>query len=219
MKLIPILILYLFFSQMASGQETPTPEGYTIVDSVYGDLDNDGIAELAVAYNTRNSRNEDIPRELVIYKLREGNWILWKKSRQALLSSQGGGMMGDPYGKMEIVKGSLHIHQDGGSSWKWWTLDKYAFRNNDLYLVGYSLNYGKLCEYWLNVDFNLSTGKMMVKKEFERCDNQQQITHKLQNETLYRKDVKITFEHRHENDIITVTPKYKHEIYIATKRE
>ncbi len=203
------------------GQNTPIPENYSIVKLLYGitkgDLDKDGIDELAVAYNTEEEADDfnEVSREIIIYKQKDNNWTIWKKSKQVLLANRQGGMMGDPFGKIVIKNGILFINHDGGSSWKWSFTDKYRFQENDLYLIGYEYNYGKLDEYWLNVNFNLSTGKMIVKKEFERCENGVQKIIKSENEILNNLFYKIKFENRREKEIKIVTPKYKHTIYIS----
>lgn len=196
----------------------PAPENYTIVDSVSGDLDKDGMNELVVAYNTPEEVEDstgDFIREIIIYKMTKGEWKVWKSSRQALYSSRGGGMMGDPFEEMTIYKGILQISHFGGSSWKWGHTDKYRFQDNEFYLIGYSGSYGKPCEYWTEVDFNISTGKMIVKKEYEACEGDDQKVTKRENETVIQKGLKITIQNRNEREIKIITPAYKHEIYLA----
>ena len=217
--LLLILVSHLLYLK-GFCQDIPLPEGFEILDTASGDLDKDGVKELVVAYNTRkeDSSYETIPRSLVIYKMYHQEWRTWKESQQALYGSRDGGMMGDPFGDIIIDRGILQISQNGGSSWKWDHTDKYRYQNGEFYLVGYTSHSGKLCEYWEDVDFNLSTGKMIVTKEFENCDANQEI-YKRENETLYKKGVIIYLQNRNENEIKIVTPKYKHEIYVATKKE
>jgi len=214
------LTLLVSVVHFAYGQEVPIPDNYSIVDTVSGDLDKDSIAELVVAYNKGPENETDgVPRELIIYKLKNNNWIEWKKSDQALYGSRDGGMMGDPYDEMEIKNGILHISQNGGSSWKWGFTDKYRFQDGEFYLIGYSSIAGKPCEYWREVDFNLSTGKMIVKKEFEECETDEQEIYKRENETLFERGLKVTIQKRQEREIKLTTPKYGHEIYIAIGKE
>lgn len=219
-KEIRILIFLLTLIQLSHGQELPIPDNYSVVDSVSGDLDKDSIAELVVAYNMGPENDiNGVPRELIIYKLKNNKWIEWKKSDQALYGSRDGGMMGDPFGEIEIKKGILLISQNGGSSWKWGFTDKYRFQDGEFYLIGYSSIAGKVCEYWKDVDFNLSTGEMIVKKEFEECETEEQQIYKRENEALYEKGLKITIQNRQERKIKITTPKYGHEIYIAIGKE
>ena len=218
-RTIQLLFLALLNSLLVAAQETPVPKHYSIVDSLSGDLDNDGVNELVVAYNTKeDNENEGVPRELIIYKKTNENWEAWKSSTQALYGSRDGGMMGDPFEDIKIENRILQIRQSGGSSWKWGHTDKYRYQNGEFYLVGYTSVAGKPCEYWQDIDFNLSTGKMIVKKEYEDCDSGQSI-YKRENETVYEKGLKITLQNRSEKEIKIVTPRYRHEIYIAIKNE
>ena len=206
--------------RFVNGQEIPIPDNYSIVDSTLGDLDKDSIKELVVAYNTEPENEIDgVTRELIIYKYKNNIWTEWKKSSQALYGSRDGGMMGDPFGEIEIKKGILLISQNGGSSWKWGFTDKYRFQDGEFYLIGYSSVAGKLCEYWKNVDFNLSTGKMIIKKEYEQCETEEQEIYKKENEILFEKGLKITMQNRQKRKIKIITPKYGHEIYIAIGKE
>lgn len=219
-KTIYLLALVFMLVHNGNGQEITIPVNYAIVDSIKGDLDNDAINELVVAYNVMQENEIDgVPRQLVIYKLENNQWVAWKISDQALYGSKDGGMLGDPYGEMEIKNGILHISQNGGSSWKWGFTDKYRFQNDEFYLIGYTSLAGKLCAYWTDVDFNLTTGKMAMNKEFEKSENEEQQFYKSENETLLVKDLKITLENRQEREIKITTPKYKHEIYIAIGKE
>ena len=57
----------LIHSFKAVGQAVPIPASYSIIDTVFGDLDKDGINELVVAYNTKKENEdsfESVPREL-----------------------------------------------------------------------------------------------------------------------------------------------------------
>lgn len=218
-KLIKFILVVLINCQAISGQGLSLPKNYSVVDSVRGDLNMDGIDELVVAYDTDKESEdtfESVPRELIIYKKEKNEWVVWKKSKDALYGSRDGGMMGDPFGEIEIKKGLLLVSQNGGSSWKWGHTDKYRYQNGAFYLIGYSSSYGKICEYWTDVDFNLLTGKMIVKKEYESCENDdEQKIYKHENETLFKKGIKITLENRSEKELKIVTPKYKHEIYVT----
>ena len=216
-----LLTLLLALNQFSHGQEIPIPENYSLISSVTGDLDKDSIAELAVVYNMGPEKEiEGVPRELIIYKLIKGSWTEWKKSKQAVYGSKEGGMMGDPFAEIIIDKGILQISHHGGSSWKWTFTDKYRFQNGEFYLIGYTGIEGKQCAYWREVDFNLSTGKMVVKKEFEKCKSEEeQEIYKRENEILYKKGLKITLQNRQEKEIKISTPRYGHDIYIAIGKE
>lgn len=214
--------IILFFCFGAQAQEIPIPDNYSIVGSAAGDLDKDGINELAVVYNTRPKDTsvyfDNVPRQLIIYKHSNRQWIPWKRSVQAILGSAEGGMWGDPFEDIEISNGVLAVVHFGGSGWKWRQTDKYRFQNGDFYLIGYSSLYGRPCDYWEQADFNLSTGKLVAEKEYENCEDSLVISKK-ENETIYKKGILITLEKRREKEIRITTPKYKFDIYVATKQE
>lgn len=223
MKIYLSAILTLFICLSTFGQKLDIPEGYTIVDTVSGDLDKDGIKELVAAYNTAtlNPDTDGFKRELIIYKKDKSVWKVWKKSQRVLFGSQDGGMMGDPFGEMEIKNGCLFISQNGGSSWKWGHTDQYRYQDGEFVLIGYKSDYGKICEVWTSVDFNLSTGKMIVEKEYQSCsdDDEEQKVTKRENETLFQKGLKITLQDRNTKEIKFTSPRYKHEIYVSIKLE
>ena len=219
-KAVYIFSFLLTLYHISYGQELAIPANYSVLDSVSGDLNKDSLAELVVVYNMGPENEIDgVPRKLIIYKISDGKWTEWKNSDQALYGSKDGGMMGDPFGKIEIKNGILLISQNGGSSWKWEFTDKYRFQDGEFYLIGYSSYAGKLCEYWIDVDFNLSTGKMIVKKEFEECETKEQKIYKKENETFYEKSLIITIQKRQEREKKITTPKYKNEIFIAIGKE
>jgi hypothetical protein len=127
-------------------------------------------------------------------------------------------MMGDPFGYMEIKKSLLIIEQNGGTSWKWNQTDTYQYHQGDFRLIRYAAHFGKICAYWQDEDFNLLTGKIVVKKEFENCEKETPEIYKKENEILHKKGIRLTLENRNDQNIIIVTPKYKHQIYMAVNR-
>ena len=211
MKTIFIIGLVLFNTSIYA-QEHVAPKGYVMLEET-GDLDKDGIPEKAIVYNTTDSSEDGIEREIFILKKVGEKWNVWKRSTHAILKSNQGGMMGDPFLGIEIKNRLLIVSLAGGSSWKWSHEDKYRFQNNEFELIGYTSNAGKPCEYWINLDFNLSTGKMIYKKEYEDCEKGQEI-YKKEEEIFYKKGIKLNLGNRNKDEIRIVLPKYKHEVYL-----
>jgi hypothetical protein len=156
---------------------------------------------------------------LVIYKLEKGLWTEWQRSADALLGSRDGGMMGDPFGELEIVEGLLVISHNGGSSWKWNFTDIYRYQEGEFYLVHFSNLHGKPCEYWQSADFDLLTGMLMVEKEYEECENGDQEIYLIENENMMAPGLVITMKNRQEKEIKLVTPKYGHNVWVAAGRD
>lgn len=140
-----------------------------ILGEAQGDLDKDGIEEKVVVYTTDIEGEFGKIRNLVVYKQENGKWTEWVLSDKAVLGSEGGGMMGDPFTSVSVEKGIIHIEHFGGSSWKWTEVDKYRFQEGDFYLIGHSSHYGKPCEYWDYYDYNLSTGDCVFEHEKDDC--------------------------------------------------
>lgn len=210
--------VFLIFAFVIGGlsvvaQEHVIPRGFGVLAEKTGDLDKDGIPEKVIVYNTTDTTDEGITRKLYILKYVDSKWIGWKQSANAVLKSQQGGMMGDPFEGIEVKNGLLIVSVAGGSSWKWAHQDKYRFQNNEFELIGYTSNAGKPCEYWTDIDFNISTGKIIYKKEYEDCDKNQEI-YKRETETFYRKSIRLNLKNRYLKEIKIVLPKYKHELYL-----
>lgn len=199
---------------LGKGQGVDIPVGPEVIAEVEGDLDKDGIAEKVVVLNTNDTTDFGIVREIKLFKQSEKKWTLWRSSKNAILKSEEGGMMGDPFAGIDIKDGILLISHFGGSSWKWSYTDKYRFQNNEFQLIGYSSIHGKVCELWTSFDFNLSTGKIIYETAFEDCENQDQVDSKREEETFYQKGVIIGMNDRNQQKVKIITPKYKQELYL-----
>ena len=207
-KLI-LLFLFLFVTQINAQDK--------ILAAVYGDLDNDKIDEKVVVKELNKEGESGKIRNLSVFKRQKSNWILLTTSDGAILESEAGGMMGDPFiEKSIIIKNNiLEIYHDGGSSWKWNTTHKYRFQNNRFELIGFHLNYGKLCEYWEVFDCNFSIGKIDYLKETEVFDDDgnQTITKTEKESFQYKLKKPITINDINTKERKIVTPKYKGELY------
>ncbi|MGV3593615.1 MAG: hypothetical protein ACO1NK_00090 [Sediminibacterium sp.] len=97
MKQLSLFVIFFLSIIVAFSQSVPIPSNYSVVDSALGDLDKDGVDELVVTYNTKSGEDEidkGVPRELIIYKKQNNQWVVWQKSMQALHGSRSGGPMG-----------------------------------------------------------------------------------------------------------------------------
>ncbi|WP_449399149.1 hypothetical protein [Chryseobacterium wanjuense] len=206
-----LCFLSIIFSTFCFAQKEFQPEGSEIIETVDGDLDGDHIPEKVIVYNTKDTTDFGNIREIQILKNFNGKWKILEKSRNAVLESNSGGMMGDPYGDTKIEKGILMISQYGGSSWKWGYTDKYRFQNGHFELIGYSSSYGKPEEYFSTVDYNLSTGQLVFEKEVENTAEYGQS----KKETYIKKGVKINLQNRNQKEQRKITlPKTKEDVYL-----
>jgi hypothetical protein len=186
------------------------PAGSTILETVDGDLDGDKIPEKVMIYTTKDEGELGKIREIQILKKVNGKWTILEKSRNAVMESSAGGMMGDPYQSTGIEKGILTIIQAGGSSWKWDVTDKYRFQNGHFELIGTSTSSGRPGDYWKDIDFNLSTGQLNYTKEVENTAEYG----KSLKETYIQKGLKIDLQNRNqEKQRKIILPKTKEEVY------
>lgn len=171
-------------------------ESAFILDQDFGDLDKDGTDELVVVFAQDTLWDSPAPRDFVIYKQNEGQWDVWFENDNVILRADEGGVMGDPfYEGVEIKNGVIHISYNGGSSWKWGYTDKFRYQDGDFYLIGHTGSSGKPCEYWEDVDYNLSTGKCIYKFQ---VDVQEGCGDEYDPRQQYGEDVKEEFNHKME---------------------
>lgn len=156
-----ILVVFLLLMSVAfSIENVKAPKGYTDIVNTKGDLDKDKIDELVIVYNTNEEEDFGTIREIQIFKNKNNKWTLWHSSRGAILPSDHGGMMGDPFEGLEVKNGTLKIYHFGGSRWKWNYSHTYRFQKGDFYLIGATISYGANPEGFTTVDYNLSTGQI-----------------------------------------------------------
>lgn len=220
MKQLFSAIAVFFLLTTTQAQKGLLPAQYNSIAEVYGDLNKDGVDEKVVVYNVREQKDamDEVDRELVIFRKAAGAWTIWQRSLKAVGNSRAGGMMGDPFQQVEVKNGVLLITEAGGSSWKWGHTDKYRFQNGRFELIGYSSHYGRNCEHWTDVDYNIMTSKIELKKEYESCgdnDEEEPEITKRENETFtYRLTKKITLQNRKDIEVKITSPRYKHEFYL-----
>jgi hypothetical protein len=188
----------LFFT-IATGKPVPAkiadiaiPAGFKKLMEAKGDLDKDGIAELVVVFDTPKKVELGTERQLWIYKQNGLVWKLWHKCIGPVLSSEHGGMMGDPFVSVEIKHGCIEIYHFGGDADKWQYTHRYRYQNNNWYLIGAKIIFGRLCLQLSNYDYNLSTGKIEVIINTQKCDdnNEKVLSSKDEHFTLIRKPAK-----------------------------
>ena len=148
-----------------------TTTSFEILEEIEGDLDNDGISEKVILYDTGKEIDLGTERQICVYKKNNDTWELWKKSVSAILGSEQGGMMGDPFDGISIEKNCIVIKHFGGSRSKWEFTHNYKYQNGDFRLIGVKVGSFTPCEEYEVLDYNLSNGKIKYKKEIQDCDN------------------------------------------------
>lgn len=126
------------------------PPQWKVVDSVYGDLNNDQVADLALiiefyaavkenrAYgdNTTELITEiQKPRILAVYFKSGRNYKMIAQNNNFVLRSEEGGAMGDPLRPMSITDNKLSLAFEGGGNWRWKLNYSFKYLNKDWQLI------------------------------------------------------------------------------------
>ena len=110
------------------------PSGYKIMKQETGDLNKDGIPDAVLVLIDKKEEKEkidaeDVPRLLVItFGVQGGGYALSAVSEDAILCKTCGGVFGDPFADLKIVRGTIVIDHYGGSSDRWGLPTGGAFR-------------------------------------------------------------------------------------------
>lgn len=184
------LVLFIFSFMFCRSQENikteiiQTPKYFKILDEKDGDLDKEGVFEKVIVYDTEKETDMGTERHIYIYKKKQGKWELWKKSVCAILASQHGGMMGEPFEGISIERNCIVINHSGGARQRWHYTHRFRYQNNSFQLIGATVNFGSPCNNFFNFDYNLSNGKIIYKEETSNCENEGS---KIENKEITRK--------------------------------
>lgn len=143
----------------------------SVMDSyAYGDINGDGIKDLAVVVETAPTTQKDGymsygKRSLRLYiGDRNGKQTLLARNVNAVLTGDEGGVMGDPFMGVEInPRGVVIVNHYGGSAQKWGITQKFQMRKGEVFLIGMTnVNYDGITGKQETEDINLITGDKVV---------------------------------------------------------
>ena len=144
------------------------PKNWKIIDTAFGDLNNDKTEDLALvleyylpitenrAYGDNDTeliKEFQRPRILAIYFKKLDKYTFVIQNNNFILRSEEGGTMGDPFKNINIANHNLYLAFEGGSNWRWKLNYEFKFQNNDWNLI--SAN---------NMYYNSDSGEMTEKK-------------------------------------------------------
>ncbi|WP_313216213.1 hypothetical protein [Soonwooa sp.] len=145
-----------------------TPKYWTLKKIAYGNLDDDEQDEAVAVYETPSVDGDgDGQQILAIYKKDNGKWRLWHQNFSAIMSSDSGGMMGNPFDGVSIKNKAIVVMHSGGSRDKWSYTHRYRFQSGDWYLIGALVDFGAPQDYFGKFDYNLSTGDIVASYKYE----------------------------------------------------
>lgn len=149
--------------QIGKSVDSFVPSGWKVLKSTQGDLNKDGLSDIAAVIEKIGTSSEASPRILFIaFGDSQGNYTSSVQSDKAILKSDEGGVWGDPFNEISVNRGSLLINFYGGSNWRWDKTYRFRYQNNGWYMIGATLttSYTGTGES-TKEDYNLITGDMI----------------------------------------------------------
>jgi hypothetical protein len=152
------------------------PENWEIIAKTEGDLNEDGLTDMAIVIEDGLNRRKEMghpylcpdwenpcPRSLLIlFQKEDGGYELSIKNDNVIMLSNEGGIWGDPFEGIEVDRGSLVIYFYGGSSSRWSLTYRFRFQDDGWYLIGKTESSYRTSdpETFLDEDYNYLTGYM-----------------------------------------------------------
>ncbi|WP_339254167.1 hypothetical protein [Paenibacillus sp. FSL P2-0136] len=120
------------------------PAGWHILEPVLGekaiakgDLNKDGISDLATVIEKDTVKDEASPRPLLIaFGGKNNTYTLSIIAKNVVLRSDEGGVWGDPFDSLTIDRGSVLVSDYGGSNWRWYNKYRFRYQDHDWFLIG-----------------------------------------------------------------------------------
>jgi len=150
-----------------------TPKFWKLKVTAFGDLDNVPGEEGAAVFETPSSDGQGFQQMLSIFRKKGNKWMLWHQTTAPILGTADGGMMGNPFEGITIANRTVIIKHFGGSGQKWHYRHIYRYQNNDWYLIGAKTHFGAPCDYFLDFDYNLSTGEVAAQYKQDICNKEE----------------------------------------------
>lgn len=120
------------------------PAGWHILEPVVGekaiakgDLNKDGISDLATVIEKDTVKDEASPRSLLIaFGGKNNTYTLSIIAENVILRADDGGVWGDPFESITINRGSVLVSDYGGSNWRWYNKYRFRYQDKDWFLIG-----------------------------------------------------------------------------------
>lgn len=110
-----------------------TPQGWSIMDTLSGDLNRDKYTDfLIVLQHDEDSLATDEPRPLLILIGNDkGELVLTRRNDNVVLCRECGGVFGDPYDGLAIKNGYFSVQHYGGSAWRWTRIITFRYHEKE----------------------------------------------------------------------------------------
>lgn len=138
-----------------------------------GDLNKDGISDLAAVIEKDAIKEEASPRSLLIaFGSKNNTYTLSIIAKNVVLQSDEGGIWGDPFDSLTIDRGSVLVSDYGGSNWRWYNKYRFRYQDKDWFLIGYTsgsyFTGATIIEQSDEDDINYLTGQFIERRTDEQ---------------------------------------------------
>jgi len=120
-------------SSKEAGIKMFIPKGYEVQDSISGDLNKDGLIDMALVLRVKNEESFSKKRKimLLLLKQRDGNLKQVKRNDNIILCAGCGGVFSDPYVETKIEKGKITIDHYGGDATRFSKTDVFQYSRKE----------------------------------------------------------------------------------------
>lgn len=134
-----------------------------------GDLNKDGIKDVATVIEKNKKGDEAPPRSLLIaFGNKDKTLTLSIIAKNVVLKADEGGVWGDPFDSLVIDRGSVVLSDYGGSNWRWYNKYRFRYQDKDWYLIGLTMGTyftgNATMENADEDDYNLLTGDYVYQR-------------------------------------------------------
>ena len=182
------------------------PTGWVILDSVSFDYDNDSLIDYVVIietiknveyskmWGTTESEMNDKPRVLFVLNGTKNGFSLTCQANELILTSDQGGMMGDPYQGISVSDNRICTSFWGGSGEKWNLSHCFDYQENN-WVLSFTETSGGNAELMYRMSYDLKTGNYFYEYLEEKHLESEDST-KIVKDEKYSKQICV------ENDIL-----------------
>lgn len=136
------------------------------------DFNKDGKLDFVELIEDPARYSEDFgkARDVVISTGRGPENQAWYRAPNVIFPSKAGGVLGDPFDGLTIDEsGVIIIRHFRGSRLKSHYTHRFRFQEGDFHLIGATVRSGAPCDYFEEMDYNLSTEKVIYTETIEDC--------------------------------------------------
>lgn len=138
---------------------------------VKNDLNGDGEPDRLEVITTKEENDGlGFKRQLVVYSGEGADLDAWYTAEDVILSTEHGGMMGDPLESAKIENGTIVIKHFGGSRTKWNYTHRFRWQDGDFQLISTTIENDDPCVEYTKLDYNLFTDKAEYATTIKKCD-------------------------------------------------